>query len=1272
MKPEQRSVLKGLSLSLRHLLEGYYDEKGIWHSGDLERRLNEMGIWKDRDCKPIEEMRPLSKEDLSAREIVDAYLQYREEAGVPKEDAVAEFVNESAYTWVNRLFALRCMEARGLIDPVILQEEVYGWRSLQHNRLATKHPELCSSEDEGLFIVIFGEFERRAEELPQLFNPKAPAVSLRPSAATLKKCIALLSGREPATGQEFSSDDIFTAPDAFGWAYQYWSAEEKDRVFEKVRTEKGAKIEGAEIIPATCIYTENYIVRFLVQNALGQIWLGMNPQTHLVEKWEYYVPDTAHGSFEKKRVREIAFLDPACGSGHFLIEAFDHFYDMYLEEGEITDPEEICASILERNLYGIDIDERAVQIATLALIMKAKEKVKDFVPHQANLVATNIRLSLTKDHLETFLRKHPEDVQLKLALDTIFEGLARADELGSLLQIEEPVEREFRRIREKLRGQLMLGSSNVEENWASWKLQVIRRLREHFQAEAEASDSTAAFFAKAGVKGLSLVDLLTRQYDVVATNPPYMGYRNMGLRLKNQLQGRYPQGGNDLYGCFIVRCGELGRVVAMVTMNSFMYISHFLELRSYILEKQRPLIVAELGTGAFAEIGGEVVNVVMTISDKSRQATFAMVCDATRAAYSEKDKLLHDVKRFNSVRYDLMKEIPGKPFVFRVVPKFLEWFDQKALLGSTADCIVACKTSSNIRFLRYWWEPAMIGQRWRLYEKESIGYRFHSSPLFVVDWSSAAQMFYRSHFSAQLPNEKYLFREIIVTSKITGPNATARVLHSDALADMAVNEVLPKNNNPKFLRVVCALLNSAVCVYCLRQLNPTVNCQPADLQRIPLAFLLKDPEIEQRLENFWFQGSQLVIDLLNRAPNRIEFSALGKQSFGSLREYVEFHLVQEQRVSRALIDLKTELDNYLEDALVLSSDERGRIHAELNAPLPQDDQVHTDTEYADMNEVADNLHDKRYFAAIWLEVTLLRLLGHRWPKDTQKSESIFNSDASEGIIPIKADYGGPSLMDRIQQHIKTEFKDVAKIIESQFAETVGKPIDEWLTTEFFKHHIKHFKRRPLIWQIESRPTNGAKHAIGRKGNSKSLSRPAFSCIVYYHKLNSDMLSKVRSQYVEPLRIRYETELRTMENIRTPSADQSERHLVLESMIEELKAFGARLEDVIANGFDSPLLKHEVSQEDLDKWTSIDGKDPPPSARDLFYIQEKSYNPDLDDGIRVNVAPLQKAGLLAADVLPNKDVDKAIRERAEWRRDERRWCREGRLQRPNWWKPEEGN
>jgi hypothetical protein len=553
MNAGHKKTLKALVLNLRHLLEGTCNGDDKWQAGDLEQRLAAIGVRRDRDPIPADELPHLRLEDRRAREVVDAYLALRREAGISYAAAIAEFVRETAYTWTNRLLALRCMEARELIDEVILQKEVYSWRSLEHHRFAQRRPELCTGEDDGLFAALDKVFAEQSKRLPLLFDPKAPGIALRPSPAAIKLCISLLSGKEAVKNQEPASDELFKASDGLGWAYQYWNTEEKNRVFERARTHKGAKIEGPDIIPATQLYTEPYMVKFLVQNSLGAIWMGMYPESRLQEGWKYFVPLADRVPIEKKPVQEISFFDPACGSGHFLLEAFDLFYAMYEEEGKQAEPSEICRSILERNLYGMDIDERAVQIAEAALWMKAAEKAFQFDGANTNLAASNIRLPKGKDHLKAFLSKHPQDTQLRPALEVILDGMEHADELGSLLQIERPVDKELEHIKSHhdafqskgemvqkemfkptiIQGRLPFGV----ESYREWKQKTLVALKDHFAAESESADLGQSFFGRSAARSLLLLHLLARRYDVVAANNPIWAQRTWDLYSRNMSNG---------------------------------------------------------------------------------------------------------------------------------------------------------------------------------------------------------------------------------------------------------------------------------------------------------------------------------------------------------------------------------------------------------------------------------------------------------------------------------------------------------------------------------------------------------------------------------------------------------------------------------------------------------------------------------------------------------------------------------------------------------------
>ncbi len=292
-------------------------------------------------------------------------------------------------------------------------------------------------------------------------------------------------------------------------------------------------------------------------------------------------------------------------------------------------------------------------------------------------------------------------------------------------------------------------------------------------------------------------------------------------------------------------------------------------------------------------------------------------------------------------------------------------------------------------------------------------------------------------------------------------------------------------------------------------------------------------------------------------------------------------------------------------------------------------------------------------------VLVLQLLGHSWPVQIEQGEHVPKWADQDGIIPLTEGCGEKTLFERIRERIVHAFPaETVAQIERRFAEVVGKPLDDWLSGDFFKRHISQFRKRPIAWQIQSKPLSKV-----LKGQKKS---PAFSCLIYYHKLDADIIHKIRSQYVGPLITRYETELRTIRGSNSERNDIVSRQYQLENLIEELRSFDEELERLTQDGFNTEKLSKTIGEEPLDKWSSLDGQKSPSGDTDSFYNQEKAYFPDINDGVRVNIAPLQCAGLLALNVLSQKDVEKAIENRAEWRDDERRWCREGKLTKPGWW------
>lgn len=1386
-----KKILRSLTLELRHLLEGRYDEQGNHIAGDLERELNRLGIWRDRPPKPVSELPHLKEEEKQARQVIDAYISYRADAGIPQNDAVEEFIRESAYTWVNRLFGLRCMEARGIIDPVIFQEETYGGRSMVHHRFAQHHPDLCAGEDDGLYSTLFDEFQRRSEELPDLFNPASPAVKLRPSVVALKRCIGLLSGALPANGG-VATEEVFTAPDTFGWAYQYWNLEEKDRVFEMVRTKKGAKIEGKDIIPATCIYTEDYMVKYLVQNSLGATWMIMYPESKLSVSWEYYVKDADRAPNEKKPISEVTFLDPACGSGHFLIEAFDLFYQMYSEEGKIRDPSAICSSILNNNLFGIDIDERAVQITKAVLWMKAAEKVfeitqsqlsgKALISFHDHIIATNIRLPKSKDQLEAFLMKHPDDAPLKPALLTVLEGLQNVHELGSLVQIEKPVEKELRALKEKLggqttfigtlTGQTILRGGGRETDWLQWRRDLISRLKSHFQEEAQKASPAQAFFSHSAVKGLALFDLLARRYDLVATNPPYMGSKNMGPWLKSYVEAHYPEGKRDLYAAFILRNLELnnnnGRV-AMVTQHTWLFLQSFSSLRlkldpadervnankqkfKGILKQTSFEILSHLGEHAFndaAAAGAFVALFILsntTPTRKQRLTAFRLVGFNSPA---EKAKNLISKEYKNVFNVFQISHIPNAAILYWLPSEIIEAIKSLEAITKIAEIRQGLATGDNNHFIRFIWEESSfqyphtkphIKGRYVLYSKGGGYCKWFGNNYYLLDWSPFA----RSVLSNQgnhLPSRNYYFLpSLTYTQMARGSMGTRWTI--DAAFDVKGISIFPKNNIP--LELISALLSNHISSFILRSLTQNLEFHKGYVELLPCPDLnliyslskigkicteIKKSLVGQKLIEYSFKCNivrprlnynsiaflhtlealiekRLAIAFnFNNSVLREIFSETGTpagwfplitsydslpmlpEEISELLEDVVMFLNEQQRIKPTadeIVAIKQRLhslykagpgakEDFEDNESVILDDQEKTDYIGAYIPIPpetfleelsQKMEIHPISIYWLLKEGIEKegwrcLHEERRYTEDRFTVIILRLLGHRWPKQIEAGEPVTEWADTDGIIPITAGTGQPSLLDRVRERILAEFQGGnVHEIEREFEEIMGITLERWLSSEFFKHHISVFKKRPIAWQLASVPSGG-------RGRG-SRAQPAFSCLVYYHKCDRDVLHKIRTQYVGDLISRYETELRTLEGRQELSGEQATRKVQLENWLTELREFGQKLDVVSRTGFFSELLKEVANKEPLDKWTSRDGKAPHPTTKEEFLLQEQRYDPDINDGVRVNIAPLQKAGLLTADVIAKKDLEKAISDRAEWRADERRWCREGKLPKPGWW------
>ena len=1391
MQKPQKDLLRTLITGLRHTLLGWWDDDGRHQRGDLDRELERLGIASDGTITPLDALRDPSRHERRARAVAEAQL-----AGLPLDERPAvrtEIVERAGYTWINRLLALRAMEARGLIEETLRPNPAYGGLSEALYILRQTQPQRTTGPDGGWWAVLADACQAQAESLPGLFDLEDPNAALRPSIPALVRCIALVGG-----DTEGGLDEVFRDPDAIGWAYQFYQEENKARTYEKLRS-KGKVETRAEIAAVTQLFTEPYMVKWLLQNSLGRSYHELYPDSRLPDTWEYYIQRPEDGDQKSESpgatcLEELTFMDPCMGSGHFEREAFDMLAAMYRERYPDMDATAIADRVLSQHLHGIDIDPRAAQLAALTLYMRAWEGVQAerrarrlpgpgaYKPPTLNLATTPG--PIPAGALERHLQRHPEDRMYEPLLRGVFAALEQAHLLGSLLKPEEHLDQAIADFRKQMRGGQMglldesaaanqlleeLGKHDPEE----LKRILLERVERGFATEAgERSDVGAALFGREAVEGVHLLQLLGQRYAVVATNPPYMGRGNMNDSLREFAEIYYKSGRHDLYTAFMLRCLALcesyGRT-ALVTMQGWMFLKSYSEFRysstkfsaGQKKEYFRGIIAANsiegivhLGRYAFSEIGNAVVAPVLFVLHKVKPSSSHKIWSCRLVAprpSQEQAKLLWEaVRNPNTSTISLTSQIklldlPGAQVLYWLPERLLEIQAGDVVLEQRAITGEGLSTSDNARYVRYFWETSTEhGTRWRALAKGGTFQKWFGLEWCDVEWENRGARvkqliiekypYLNGNYGFKIKDEELYFQRVLTYSTMARGSLGVRMVEN-SIYDNSGSFVAPhKHDN---LCVLAGVLNCRVASFLVRSLVQSLSLKYTYLRMLALPASLNNAAIEEAVRVLFI----LSISTSRAQVTERSFVAIyssrhlqslhaHKLTFEGFQEDIVFNSYELDLSSRTLIlaetgtpsgwhpliscydalpDLPTELDlppvpqevpDYLNqhERINPEPEELTRIKTNLQAlyeagpgakiedlnlqpmahfkepgstsgayiPIPTETfleelsvtlQIHPISVYWLLEKLrAEGVRckpEEQRLLEDRLSVIVLRLLGHRWPKQIEAGEPVPPWADPDGIIPLTPGSGDAPLAERVRARLRAEDGPLgSQQAEALLQELTGRSLEEWLRRDFFKRHVRQFKKRPISWHLASTPTSGG-------GRRRRLNRqPAFECFVYYHACSGDVLARIRTQYVEPLLAAEQG--RAARSRRdgddTAAATATER-------IHELEDFAERLRQVEESGFACPDLDDYLDQEPLDRWSG-DGVFAPANRAELR-AAEQAWQVDINDGVRVNIAPLQQAGLLVSNVLGTKDMRKAIPDRARWRSDERRWVREGKLPRCGW-------
>ncbi len=1056
-------------------------------------------------------------------------------------EAVDALIDEIAYTWFNRFAALRFMEVNGyigrvlsssdanLVDPDILRdafsiaemgelpgldvETLNQWRNFASREL---------NPDEYLYRrLLLAQCNALAEGIPALFDKSKnyQALFLPGNLLNQDSILRRLVKEIP----ESDWQDI----EVVGWLYQFYISERKDEVIGAK-----SKVVATDIPAATQLFTPRWIVQYMVENSLGRLWLESHPESNLREKMPYYLeplpnpllqgegtgkensyspPLVGEGLGERSLTpQDLTVIDPACGSGHILVYAFDLLFEIYKEQGYLE--RDIPALILSHNLHGLDIDERAAQLASFAVLMKARAKNARILKKVINLNITTVR-STRGQTLPIADEINKEDWQ------GFIEAFQDADNLGSLITSPD-----FDG--EKLKQQLddLEASSSV------------------FRGEATA------------LRGLLLqAELLKNKYWVVVANPPYMGNKSLNEILKDFAKDEYPDSKSDLFAMFVERIMNMvlkNGFIGLMTPFTWMFLSSYEKLRKYILNNSTITSLIRPEYHAFFESAYVPICSFTLLNNAlpEYKGTFIDLKDFYGAEL-QPVKALEAIKNpdcgylYYAKSADFGK-IPGSAIAYWVSQKLINTFEEDKL-NITFNTYSQNVTGDNDRYLRFFWEIKItdIGDlKWKPYAKGGGFRKWEGNIDNLINWTSEAQNNYKKGHASQMVNEESIGKIGITWGLVTSSNPSFRILPKSATYDKGGTSIFPILEN--FTLSSLTFLNSIVALKLLSLMNPTLNFQLVNIGNLPVI-----------KENF--SNSQII----TLSKKLIAISRQDWDNFETSWDFQTHPLLRNNtpHLSQSFTTWQNESETAFHELQQLEEEnnrywiEAYGLQDELTPEVP-DDQI--TIRRADINRDIRSLIS--YAVGCMMGRYSLDKPGliHAGQPFDSSLHQTYTADI-DAIIPITdRAYFDDDIVTRFVEFLRIAYSPetltenlefIANALTLKNDETPLERIRRYFLQDFISDHIQTHKKRPIHWLF----TSGKKRAFG--------------AFIYLHRYNEDTLARIRTDYVLELQVKIDGEIaRTQQQLETASSTiakkaATKRLKELQEQQLELRDYQAKLQ-----------------------------------------------------------------------------------------------------------------
>lgn len=1032
---------------------------------------------------------------------------------------IKEVVEEAAYTWFNRLMAVKIMQENGWIDRVLdFESEDVRVPMLVANARRGIFPRMSAARENMLRDLL--EYDMKTtEQFNMLISDYCKEVPV------INKCFGkindytelLLPNDALAAGgivdlinhTEFISEDDFKQSELIGWLYQFYISEKKDAVFASFKDKK--KAEAEDIPAATQIFTPNWIVKYMVQNTVGRIYLDNNPYSDdIKDKMEYLVEKEEGGEILRiDSVEDMKVADLACGSGHILNEAFDLLYDMYLDEG--YGRRQAIENIFRKNLLGIDLDTRAKQLSMFALLMKACNRDDSFLDAKVLPRVYSMPDPFPKkdDELNSFLahfylggsRKTIEETAEAVRL------MDQAKNLGSIMKFE---------LSEATRAALQI---RVDE----WR------------AEDDIPAPVRGF-----MKYADIILALTDKYHALVMNPPYMGFGNMNPELSKYVKNNYEDTKTDLFSVFmdvaIDRLLQRGKY-GMINMQSWMFLSSFENLRNRILADQSIDNMLHLGPRTFDELSGEVVqNVSFVISNHigaTATSVYYRLIDGKNCA--DKQRMFVDHKGvIKGIPQKNFYKIPGHTIGYWVSDKIVHIFDTFKTLNDVGSTRQGMATGDNNKFTRFWAEVNYhsIGlgventavahttdYKWFPYNKGGANRKWYGNQELLLAFDKPNYDILLTQGN-HLPSRHLYFKASLSWSKVSASNIAFRYFPKGFIFDVAGTSLFVDKEDK--LPVLASVLNSCVINSILKIISPTLNYEVGQVATLPIPNLeLLDTEKFAK-DNISISKQDWDAHETSWDFEENELIKLGKDTLAETFEeyrrkwtdmFYQLH-ANEEELNRQFIEiygLQDELtpDVPLDEITIL---QQGEIKIENGEVVFQKDEV------------------MRQFVSYLVGLTMGRYrldrpglnIAHPNPSTEELSSYEYNGLPVEidgdGIMPLMS--GECSFADnalkRITELVRVIFGNDNHATNMAFInDALGKALEDYLVKDFYADHLKRYQKRPIYWLFSS-----------KKG--------AFKVLAYMHRMDRYTAEMIRNKYLLP----------HIENQRVVIADLESRASVL--------------------------------------------------------------------------------------------------------------------------------